>query len=146
MIGHCSTLATSNESDRSRPPRSRRRLLLRAMPDGTPSRDAGSEDAWSVGNVSGALNGVGSGRSSRSETSPTEDTIAVFRGARRRTDDETADKVSTESLDYFTPALRAVLRDETPTTEASADTAPEDMSREDEADSASLDYFTPALP
>lgn len=146
MIGHCSTLTTSNESDRSRPPRSRRRLLLRAMLNGTPSRDDASGDAWSVWNVSGTLNGLGDGMSSRSEASPLEDTIAVFRGARRRTDGEAADEVSTESLDYFAPAFRAVLRDETPTTEAPADTAPEDTSCEDEADPASLDYFTPALP
>lgn len=146
MIDLHSTPAPSNESDHSRPPRSRRRLLLKAMPDGTPSHDAVSGDVWSVCNVSGTLNGSDDGTASRSETSPVEDTIAVFRGVRRQTDGEAEDDGSTETLDYFTPAFRTVLRDEAPTTEASADTAPEDTSREDEADSAPLDYFTPALP
>jgi len=121
MTDLCSTPATSNESDCFRPPRSRRRLLLKSMPDGTPSRDAESEATWSVRNVNGRLNESG--------------------------DDATAEEeVSTEALDYFTPAFRAVLREEAPTTKASTDTGSEGKECEVDEGPASLAYFAPALP
>jgi hypothetical protein len=145
MTDLCSTPATSNESDRSRPPRSRRRLLLKAMPDGTPSRDAESGDTWSVRNVNSTPKRSGAEATGRSEKSLVEDSVAVFRGARPQTDSgSAADEGSTDTLDYFAPAFRRVLGAEQQETETT-----EGAGREEDAETQgrteSLDYFTPAF-
>lgn len=153
MTGVRANPAISQNSSRPYPPRSRQRLLLKAVSNGTTSRDAKSEDVWSVQSVSGTLNGSENEVASDNvSTEPLDYFAPAFRRVLRATQQTeamdrpdceagTGTQGRTESLDYFTPAFRAVLREEAPTTKVVTD---ED--NEDDEGPASLEYFTPALP
>lgn len=155
MTGLRSTLVTSKDAPCSRSPHARRRLLLKAVPDGTPSRDAESGDAWSVRSVSGPGKDADCGASGCSKDDLVKDTLAAFRDTLRRADDaetpadvlggKRTDAPSGDDLDYFTAAFRTVLRDEAPA-KAPADTGCETEDCEGVEDPAPLAYFTPALP
>lgn len=151
MTGLQSDLSASQNSSRSRPSRSRRRLLLKAISDGTPSRDAEPGSKWRVRNVSGMLKGADNGEAGHSGDDLVADTLAAFRNALRRADgaetpadllgEKMGDVSSVEGLDYFSPAFQGVLSQEGPATEESGE-----ETQGGDTEVPSLDYFTPALP